>query len=172
MSMDDVVKGAFTISLCFVPYPEITNDPTKRILCVTSSLLTNTVAHNPLLAFRGTFWFVGCHSVDLQLDTVPETLVDGIRLDDIFEENDDRTDSIPVNIRDDPDADALLARAADIVESSNILTNFIVHTQTSLERPSLTVSQASAVPSWDDEIPQTPKSLDAPISNYLDELWV
>ena len=135
--------------------------------------MTSTSARNSISAFRGTFWFQGCHAVDAPQISGQTTVVDGVRLDDIFVDADDRGIPNPVNIMEDTDADELFARAADIAESSGVAANFIVHTQSSGHVPAAaTVSQASAVPSWEDEIPPTPKSLDVPISNYLDELWV
>ena len=172
ISLDDVLKDAFTINLNFATYPEFSHDPSHRILCVSTSRIGTSATSNPLLAFTCRIWFSACNSVqDEGSGADQETVVDGIRLEDIFVDPADPAGSLPVNIMEDAEADELFARAVDMAESSNVANNFILHTQSSVQRPQVTISQASVIPSWDDEIPPTPKSLDVPISNYLDELW-
>lgn len=172
ISQDDVLKDAFTINFTFVPHPEFSTDPSNMILCVSSAAIDSSVTRSPLLALNGVIWFKGCHIEGELTPNHHEPVIDGIRLEEIFVDQDDGVTSSEANIIDDTAADELFARAADVAESTTIATNFILHTQSSIQGPLATVSQTSVTPPWEDEIPPTPKSLDVPISNYLDELWV
>jgi hypothetical protein len=174
VAMDDIARESFNINIYFTSYPDLSDDPSGQILSVTLGPTAHVPSLNSLAAFTASFWFNGCQLVDDARDSVQTSVVDGIPLDDIFVDIDEGMVHAPSNnFITDHDSDELFARAADIAETSNNNANFILHTQSSLVAgPVPTISQASAVPSWDEEIPPTPKTLDVPISNYFEDLWV
>lgn len=174
VAMDDIARESFNINISFTSNRDMSRDPNGQILTVALGPSINAPSSNTLSSFTASFWFNGCHLVDVARDFVQTSVVDGIPLDDIFVDMDEGIAQAPLNYSiNDHDTDELFARAADVAETANITANFILHTQSTLAAgPVPTVSQASVMPSWDEEIPPTPKSVDVPISNYFEDLWV
>ena len=177
--MDDGLKDLCTITVQFAPCDSFDAiGPIKPILLIKATTTTPSRPEHTLSGFSAAIWFNGCHLEENQSNnSVVQTIIDGIPLDEILVENDTANPGSSTLGDIDSSDEMMFARAAEAAESSTIIeaANFILHTQSNraVISPPATVSQESAVRSWDEEIPKTPISSDENnFSNYLDELWV